>query len=303
MHADEVFLARELELHRRARLLGEHCRDEIGVLVLVLVPEVAAHVLADDPHAIVGQAEIAGDVMAAVGDPAGRRVNRELFALPGCDGDARLHLRVVLEGGREAILERPLGRSQPVADVAASLDVGLRLVADVQREVAFGPNLDGVGRQRLFGLEHERQNFVVDQDLKERFFGDVTIHGGDRGHRIAHEPDRVVEGVAPLLGDPLDLVVVLLPAGNGARAPDDLAVLAREDRLDSRHGPRFGHVDRANPRVRMRAPQHARIQHPGKLHVAGVGRLARHPFHPVDLWCGMADGAQQAERRRCGRNG
>ena len=62
VHADEVFLARELELDRRAGLACEHRGDEIGVLVLVLVAEVAAHVLADDADLVRRDPQVAGRV-------------------------------------------------------------------------------------------------------------------------------------------------------------------------------------------------------------------------------------------------
>ena len=82
VHADEVFLARQLELHRRAGFLREHRGNQIGILILVLVAEVAAHVLADDADLLLRDAEVARHVGAAVGDAAGRRVDRELVALP-----------------------------------------------------------------------------------------------------------------------------------------------------------------------------------------------------------------------------
>ena len=82
VHADEVFFARQLELHRRARLLRQHGGDEIGVLILVLVAEVAAHVLADDAHFFRRDPEVARHVGAAVRDAAGRRVDRQLVAFP-----------------------------------------------------------------------------------------------------------------------------------------------------------------------------------------------------------------------------
>ena len=109
MDADEIFLARQLELHRRARLFRERGGDEIRVLILILVAEVAAHVAADDADVFRREAEVARDVAAAVGDAAGRRVDGELLALPVRDRAARLHLRVVDEGGREAIFENLIG--------------------------------------------------------------------------------------------------------------------------------------------------------------------------------------------------
>ena len=166
------------------------------------------------------------------------------------DAGARLHLRVVHEGRRVAILEHVIGRrANACVDIAALVRDRLRLVARVQREVALGPDLRRVGLQRLFRIEHERQHLVVDRDQLQRLFGDVPIDGGDGGDRIAHEPHRVVERVAPLLGDLLDLVVVLLAAGDRAGAPHDLAVLVRDDRLDARQRLRL----RRRRSLRMRA--------------------------------------------------
>src|SRR5207237_9148822 len=59
VHADVVFLARELQLHGRARFLRERGRNQIRVLVLILVAEVAAHVQADDADVLGRYAEIA----------------------------------------------------------------------------------------------------------------------------------------------------------------------------------------------------------------------------------------------------
>ena len=196
VHADEVFLARQLQLDRRARLLGQHRGDEIGVLVLVLVAEVAAHVLADDADLLVRHAEIAGDVVPAVGDAAGRRVDRQLVALPTRHAGARLHLGVVHEGGGIAIFEDLRRRLQRLVDVAAFLADRLRFVAVVEREVAFRPDLRRAGLERLLHVEDERQQLVVDHDEGERFFGDVPVDRRHRGHRLADEPHRVVEGVA-----------------------------------------------------------------------------------------------------------
>ncbi len=72
VHADEIFLARKLQLHRRAGFLRQHRGDQIGILILVLVAEVAAHVLADDAHVFSRDPEIAGHVGAAIGDAPGR---------------------------------------------------------------------------------------------------------------------------------------------------------------------------------------------------------------------------------------
>src|SRR4029077_17671263 len=65
-------------------------------------------------------------------------------------------------------------------------------------------------------------------------------------------------------------------------APDDLTVLMREDRLHAGHGLRFRHVDRLDARVRMRTPQHLRVEHARQLHVVRVLRAPGDPLASVD---------------------
>ena len=122
--------------------------------------------------------------------------------------------------------------------------------------------------------------------------------GRDGRHRLADEAHRVVERVAALLRDLLDLVVVLLAAGDRAGAPDDRAVLVREDRLDARQRPRLRRRRWPDARVRMRAAQHARVEHARQLNVARVGGAAGDALDGVDARRRMADGL---ERRQAGR--
>src|SRR5579871_2657783 len=63
------------------------------------------HVLRDHANFLIGNSEIAGDVVAAVGDAAGRRVDRQLVAVPLGHGRPRLHLRVVHESGAETVFK------------------------------------------------------------------------------------------------------------------------------------------------------------------------------------------------------
>ena len=175
----------------------------------------------------------------------------------------------------------------------ASAPIGCASLRVVQREVALGPDLRRVRLERLFRIEHERQHLVVDRDQPQRFFGDVAIDGRDRRDRLADEAHRVVERVAPLLGDLLDLVVVLLAAGDRPGAPDDLAVLVRDDRLHAGQRARLRRVDATDARVRMRAAQHARVEHARQLDVAGVGRLAGDALDGVDARRRVADDGHQ----------
>ena len=296
VHADEILLARQLELDGRRRLSGQHRRNQIGVLILVLVAEVAAHVLADDADVFLREAEVAGHVGAAVGDAAGRRVDRQLVARPVRDRRARLHLRVVLERGRVAILEHVIRGREAVLHVAPARAERLDLVPRVRRQVAFGPDLHRAGRERFLRIEDKRQRLVLHRDQEERFFRDVTIDRRDRRHRFADEADRVVEGVAAMDGDLLHVLVVLLAARDGPRAPDEAAVLVRDDGLHAGKRERLRRVDAADPGVRVRAPQHPRVQHAGQRHVAGVDRLPGDALDRVDAGRRMSYDIQRRNR-------
>jgi hypothetical protein len=117
--------------------------------------------------------------------------------------------------------------------------------------------------QRVLVIEHEGEWFVVDDDQLQRFVCDVAIEGRHRGDRFANEPYRIVEGVPPLLRDLLDLIAVLLPTCDRSRAPHDLTVLVREDRLHARQGARLRDVDGLDLRMRMRTAKDAGVEHPG----------------------------------------
>src|SRR4029077_16131188 len=58
VNADEIVLAREFELHRRARLLRQHGSNEVGILILILIPKTAAHVMANDLNLILWNSQI-----------------------------------------------------------------------------------------------------------------------------------------------------------------------------------------------------------------------------------------------------
>ena len=50
---------------------------------------------------------------------------------------------------------------------------------------------------------------VLDVLKTEGFIRDVPVHRSDRCYRIANEPHRIVEHVTPVLGNLLDIVIVL----------------------------------------------------------------------------------------------
>src|SRR5438128_10439455 len=113
----------------------------------------------------------------------------------------------------------------------------------------------------------------------------MTINGGDGCNRLANEAHRVVENVPALFRYLFDVVVVLLPAGDAAGAKDDLAVLVRQNRLHAGKSKRLRSIDTADPRVRMRAAQDARIEHSRKLNIVGVCSLAGYALDRINAWC------------------
>ncbi len=102
--------------------------------------------------------------------------------------DARLHLRVVHEGRGVAILEDVIGGAEAFLDIAAALRHRLRFILRVRaRDCLRARSSRASGFERFFRIEHEGQNFVVDGDEPQRFFGDVAIDGGDGGDRLARQ--------------------------------------------------------------------------------------------------------------------
>src|SRR5262249_58216979 len=79
-----------------ARELG---RNERVVVGSVLRPEAAAHVLADDPDLVAGNAELCGELVADAPDVLRRDVDVERVADPLAHGLMRLH-RVVQDDRR-----------------------------------------------------------------------------------------------------------------------------------------------------------------------------------------------------------
>ena len=77
------------------RLLGQQSRNQVGVLILVLVAKSAPHISTHNPNLMVRETEIARCVMATVGDTLGRRIQRELVALPVGETSTALHLGIM----------------------------------------------------------------------------------------------------------------------------------------------------------------------------------------------------------------
>ncbi len=150
-----------------------------------------------------------------------------------------------------------------------------------------------IRRERLLERAHDRQLLVLDHDLPDGRLRGRLVHGRDRGHRLAREPDPVdghdgpvLDGVAPVRVDVQD-------------------VRAREHGDDARHRERRRGVDGHDPGVGHRAAQHLAVEHPGHAHVAHVPGIATqlvvrvHAAHRATHLGGRDAPAGGAPRRSC----
>src|SRR5215831_14847715 len=110
----------------------------------------------------------------------------------------------------------------------------------------------------------------------------MPVDRGNCSNGITDETNRIIEDIATVFRDFLNVIVVLLAARYTTGSPDDFAVLMSENRLHAGKSHSFRRVDAANPRVR----------HPGQLYVIGVGCFACYTLQSIDAWCGMADSCQ-----------
>ncbi len=137
------------------------------------------------------------------------------------------------------------------------------------------PRLDGCREacQRRPGLGRGDD---VDNRL-QRLHVDLDQRGGIRRYRVGigdHQGDRLTREQRLLAGKRLE--VSLRPPGH------DRQVRRGQHRDDARHRERGGHIDRADPRVRVDAGHDARVEHPRELVVGGVSRPAKDLVPPID---------------------
>ena len=95
MDSNKIVFPRELQFDGCACFFGQHRSDQIGILILVLVAETAAHVMADHVYRLRRNPEIPGGVGTAVRDALGRCVQRQFVGVPGSDTRPGFHLCVL----------------------------------------------------------------------------------------------------------------------------------------------------------------------------------------------------------------
>ena len=147
----------------------------------------------------------------------------------------------------------------PQHDVVAAGHVGALLFVD-----------DHFAAQCRLHVRHHRQRLILHPDQVGPVLGHVTVHGGHQRHRLAHVADlapgqRVLqEAVQPvqLVHAQRDRLDARRQIGKGEHADDPRELQG------------LRHVHRLDARVRVRAPQDGRVQHPGQLHVVDERGLA-----------------------------
>ena len=253
-------------LDRPTELHGGVGHQVVFRVELAADSEAAAHVGLHEVDAVLGHFQQRRQHRAVEVRHLGHAPHRQLVppGVPGRHQTAGLHgvagVAVRPQHLLAGVLRVPEGPLHvPQHDVVAAGHVGALLLVD-----------DDVSAQRRLHVRHHRQRLVLNPDQVGAVLGHVAVHRRHQRHRLAHVADlaprqRVLQEAV----QPVQLVH------------------AQRDRLDARRQigkgqhadhPRelqgLRHVHRLDARVRVRAPQHRRVQHPGQLHVVDERGLA-----------------------------
>ena len=261
-----------LDPHRPPGLPRERDRERLHLRVR-LRSEAAAQVRHLDAHVRDRDSEQVGDLGAHEERVLAGRPERDLVALDL--GDHRVRLHRVLVDGREGVLaldddvrpredrlELAAVDPVPVADVPVTRRDLPQAVEEAGLRLALGDELR-VGGGRVRHVRDHRQLLVLDLDqLDGRGCGRHGL-GRDRGDLLSVEAHLVDRQDRPVL-DRVPVVGV-----------DVVEVGAGEDADDAGHALGGRGVDRDDPAVGDRAPQHLAVQHPRDEQVADELRPRR----------------------------
>ncbi len=278
---EEFLLAAVNELDRAPALAGEEGTDHGGIVVTGLAAETSANLGLDHAHLGFGEPERGG--VAAACEKGGLRVapHCDAVVVPFCDAADGLERCVPLARGFPGALDDEVGCLEAGFHIAT-------LEAEVVRNVAgrVVVNQRGAGGERLVEREHGGQHFVLDHDLVHGRACRFRIQRGDRSHLIADVadfPDRERIEVRTE-GAPFAFRRV----GAGC------------DCFHAGHGRGGAGIDREDASVRVRAPQHRRVQHSGKMQVGDVLRRASDLRNGVGARNVLADDEEAAGGRHPG---
>ena len=198
-----------------------------------------------------------------------RRVpERQLPGGRGVAGQRRSRLHRVRDQPllNDAVRHHDLGVLEGGVDVATRHHPVERLVA---RDLLM--QLRGARLRRGLRVGHRRQRLVIDLDQLERVLGGVSVLGHDHRDDVADVAHHVL-GDAVIGGD-LQVRVGEQP-GAGGRLDRAVRVGVGVDGDHPGRRRRRARVDRPDPGVGVRAPEHGGVHHAGQRQVVGVGRRA-----------------------------
>ena len=260
-----LFLAIEHQLHRCVGVLREPGADEaLAAHAQRLAAETAAHVLANDAHVGLRNAQRGGEILARGVDALRRNPDRQLVPVPLAHGAVRFHARMRDDVRRIGFLDRMRRRLEAGREIARFLRLSLT-------HVSAGEHRRRRPGQRLLDHRDVRQNLVLDADQPRRVDRVLLGVGGNGCHLVALKHHAVVLRI-------------------GRIAPDERGP-------DARGAPRGRQIDRHDARVWMRGAQDAPVEHPRTIDVEGVFRAAGHFFGAVEPLDGRSKNG--AARRPC----
>ena len=152
--------------------------------------------------------------------------------------------------------------TRSVASSSPASQVGLARLSLLSLLVV--PDQRRIGIERLAGVDDRRQRVVLHVDQLQRIARRVLVGGDHERDLLTLEADLVTgQHRLGVIGD-----------RRHPGQPQRLQVLGGDHRRDLGVGERLRGVDREDPGVGVRAPQHGPVNHPGQPDVIQVGALA-----------------------------
>ena len=282
--ADELVLAGPLPFHRAAVELHAGEQRQVFRHHLLLAAEAAADALGEDVDLGGGNAHQVGELGADRERAlrAGAHVPAAVLALVG-DRAVGLEMDVLHARGRVGVLVDDVGLLEALRHVADLALQGAEDVAVVGDDLALVVEDRRAGFHGGHGIEHRRQDLVVDDQGAHAGLGRRLALADHGGETLADEAGDVVEHVGVVGVD--EMVLVQRRAVEPARH-----VLPGVDGDDAGDGERLALVDLLEARMGMRRAQHLEVQHALDGDVHRVVRLARQD--------GVGEGVGQAGAQR-----
>ena len=261
----ELLLARQLELDRPAGREHEMA-DDVLDQHLLLAAEAAADARLDDADPLDRQAEERRDHAPHVERHLGRRCGgraarrRRASRSVTWGSSAQCATRWTWKVCSKTCSARANAPSMSRTVLPSTCCAMFRAASRMPGESLSSWMTGAPGSTRLGRVEDGRQHLVGDLDQPAGLLGQLGRLGRDGGDAVADVAHLVVEA---------DLIprVRVRPALARRGVLHARRVQVVDDGVDARQRARGGVVDRDDPRVRVRAAQHLRVQQPARLDV------------------------------------